>query len=128
MLCAYLRKGQWHSLATYHDPAGEGLLLRCGACPGDPGGEVIALLGPVDADEIPDRAAAWVRHGWADGSAEPPAAPTAIPRVAASRPPVDRPPGDQPLTPSAARRAVVATVGGASSPYCVFPNPAARRP
>jgi hypothetical protein len=126
MLCSYYRAGHWHWLAGHEYGDGEVVLLeRRGACPGDPGGEPIAVAGRVASDEVRDRAAEWLTRGWAVSTAD-----RVAPRVAALVPasaPVAPDRGDRTLAPVDARAVIEAAVDAQDGPFCLFPNPAAQR-
>jgi hypothetical protein len=126
MLCAYYRAGQWHWLAGHDDGDSEVVLLeRRGACPGDPGGELIAVAGHVASDHVRDRAADWLTRGWTVSTGD-----RVAPHVASVVPwsaPVEPDPGDRTLKPADGRAVIAAAADGQAGPFCLFPNPAAQR-
>ena len=123
MLRTYYRGGRWHTLATHpHPDTGQPMLLEhAGACPGDPDSDVIALLGPIEPEEVADRTRVWLANGWADASREPAGEPALLVRPWPG-PSVMHP--DRRATADTAWRAVRAALG-APAPVCLFPNPAA---
>lgn len=126
MLCTCYRGGQWHWLSAEGEPQTGRLVLleRRGACPGDPDGTVVRLLGFVDVDALPGKAAAWLRHGWAAAAGD--SRPTGYLPPAQAAVAIAADPGGRRLGGAAAQAVVEASVRCAERPFCVFPNPAAR--
>jgi hypothetical protein len=126
MLCAYYRAGHWHWLAGHPDRDDSvELLERRGACPGDPGGELIAVAGRVASDEVRERAAEWLTRGWAVSTTDR-VAPHAAALVPASAP-VTPDAGDRALAPVEARAVIATVLDAQAGPFCLFPNPAWHR-
>ena len=69
MVSMCYRGGQWRWLSA-HDRARGGLVLleQRGACPGDPHGTFVPFASVVEHDRLLERAAEWLRDGWAAAS------------------------------------------------------------
>jgi len=110
-------------------PDSDELLLveREGAVPGDPDGAIVAVSAAIAAGDVALAARDWLerrqRHVPRDRRF------TGAPaRVARARDLVAWEPGDRRVDDTRARAATAAAAGAAVTGFCVFGNPAARRP
>ena len=125
MLCAYLSGRRWRWLASHPTPDGPELLLieRDGAVPGDPDGEIVAVICAVPPADLARQTRGWLERGLRRASDERP--------VDCDRPPaptrtaVGWAPGDRRVDRARALAATAAAADGAPSRFCVFANPAA---